>query len=383
MSTDSLIKLLSELIEIDSSNVFLVPGSAGEKEVQLFMQQYLQNLGIPAQIEMMEDGYTNLTACIPGSGGGKDITLYAHADTVGYAAWKDTALKPRVEGDRLFGLGAADDKGHCAAILLAVERIVRENIKLKGDIHICFVSDEEGQSKGAMDYVQRHAPTAAIVLEPGPIQHITTTHQGFGWLDIHVKGRAAHGSAPEHGIDAISRMGEILVRLEKLKNDVFKKTVHPMNGETVYHASVITGGSDYGTYPDGCKLGIEIGTQPGETIQNRIDDIHAIFEDVKKIYPDLNARVEINIAREPFLARGHEALYEIYADEIRRVTGKTPEEKGANMWGDAQLFQDGGFPTIMTGASGANFHAADEWVSLTELSWLIEILVNTVQAYCG
>ncbi|MDR1137539.1 MAG: M20/M25/M40 family metallo-hydrolase [Synergistaceae bacterium] len=383
MSADSLIELLSELIRIDSSNVFLNPGSPGEKEAQLYMQRRLNNLGISAALETIEDGYANLTACLKGEGGGRDITLYAHADTVGYAAWKDTALKPRVEGNRLYGLGSADDKGHCASILLAAERIVRDGFKLKGDVHLCFVCDEEGRSKGAMDYVKRHPPTPIIVLEPAPIHHITTTHQGFGWLDIRVKGRAAHGSAPEYGIDAVSRMGEILVRLERLKNDVFKKTVHPMNGETVYHASVIAGGSDYGTYPDSCALGIEIGTQPGETIQNRIDDINAIFGDVKKIYPDLDARVDINIAREPFLARGHEEIFELYADNVRRVTGKTPEEKGANMWTDAQLFQDGGFPTIMTGAGGAHFHAADEWVSLTELRQLTDILVNTVKTYCG
>ncbi|MDR1514477.1 MAG: M20/M25/M40 family metallo-hydrolase [Synergistaceae bacterium] len=378
-----IVDLIGALVAIDSSNAFLIPGSPGERKVQEFILGYLTKLGLEAKIEPTNDGHTNLAACFKGIGGGKNITLYAHADTVGYELWRDRALKLDRRGDTLVGLGAADDKGHCAAAILAVERLIEEGCRPRGDVNLAFVADEEGRSAGAFGYVRDHTPETALILESAPVERINVTHQGFGWLDITVKGKAAHGSAPGEGRDAIARMAEIIVRLQKLAREKYAAHSHPLNGETVYHTGTITGGTDYGTYPEHCKLGIEIGTQPGETIKSRVDEIEEIFEQVRTIYPDLDASVGVTIARDPFEARGHEEIYAAYEKALAKVTGKTAVAVGENSWGDAQIFQDAGFPTIGVGADGGNLHAPDEWVSLSELEELVEVVAETIKDYCG
>jgi acetylornithine deacetylase len=178
-------------------------------------------------------------------------------------------------------------------------------------------------------------------------------------------------------------MAEILVRLEKLRREVYAPAAHPLNGEIVFHTGTIIGGTDYGTYPENCRLGVEIGTQPGETMRNRIDEIGKIFADVAKIHPDLETHVETKIARDPFEARGHEEIYDVYASALERVTGKKAEATGGNSWGDAQLFQDAGFPTIGVGAMGENLHAPDEWVSIGELEQLVRVITAVAVTDCG
>jgi len=380
---NTIIDLVSELIKIDSSNSWLIPGSPGEKNVQLSIQEYFRKLGIETYFEEIDERHSNLVGCIKGGGGGKSLTLYAHCDTVGYALWKERALVPCIKGDHLIGLGAADDKGHAAAIMLSLTEIIESEIKLRGDINICLVSDEEGTSCGAMEYVKKHTPGAALVLESAPINRINISHQGFGWLDIKVKGNAAHGSASEAGIDAIIHMAEVIVRLQRNKRELFEKNPHPLNGETVFHTGTIAGGTDYATYPDYCQLGIEIGIQPGETIENRICEIEKIFKEVKQIYPGFEGSVDIRIARNPFEAKGHDVLYEILSVEIEKITHKKAVAVGENSWGDAQLFQDAGFPTLGVGANGGNLHAPDEWISISELEQLIQILISVIVKFCA
>jgi len=385
MSTKSedVIQLDSELVKIDSSNPWLIPGSPGESKIATYIANWLRPLGLEVRLEEVEPGRNNMIAILKGTGGGKSLCLSAHLDTVGYALWKDRALQPRVEGDRLYGLGADDDKAGCTAAMLAVKSVVEKKIRLKGDVWIALVIDEEGTSSGSMAFVKKYKPDAAIVMDGGSLKKITVNSQGFGWLDIIVEGKAAHGCAPEIGIDAIVHMAEVITRLHKLDETKFVPNPHPLNGRTVFHTGTISGGTDYATYPDICKLGIEIGTQPGETIQNRVDEIERIFEEVKQIHPDFKGRVEVNLARNPFEPKGYEDLWKILASEVEKRTGKPPEPDGANGWGDAALFAEAGIPTVGISAAGANFHAPNEWVSISELTLLVDIIASTISCFCA
>jgi acetylornithine deacetylase/succinyl-diaminopimelate desuccinylase-like protein len=377
------VELISELVRIDSSNPWLVPGSVGESNVTKFISNWLKPLGVEVRLEEVEDGRPNLIALWNGTGGGKSLCINAHSDTVGYAPWRDQALIPQVVGDRIIGLGSADDKGHCAVAMLVLKSLVESGVRLRGDFSIALTIDEEGTSSGTMAYLKHYHPDAVVVLEPFGLGNITITHQGFGWLDIVVKGQAAHGCAPELGIDAIAHMAEVITRLQKLDREKYTPTAHPLNGKTVFHTGTIIGGTDYATYPGECRLGIEIGTQPGETIEDRVAEIEAIFSEVKSIYPNFNGRVEVKLARDPFEAKGHEVLWDILSSEVEKEIGHSVTPVGENAWGDAALFQDAGIPTLMLGAYGENFHAPGEWVSLSELVKLTRVMESTVRKFCG
>jgi succinyl-diaminopimelate desuccinylase len=376
--------LLSSLVRIDSVTPWLIPGGAGEMEVARFMAHWLEPVGVDVTIEEPESGRANLIARWRGTGGGRTLCLNAHSDTVGYAAWPDSARVPRIEGDHMLGLGAADDKGHCAAALLALKSAVLSGRRMRGDLMVAIVADEEGASIGTQHLVDHHRSEidGAIILEANGLGNVLVTHQGFGWIDIIVHGTAAHGSAPDKGVDAIVHMAEVVRRLHELDRNTYQANPHPMNGRTVFHTGTIAGGTDYATYPDRCIVGIEIGTQPGETLKDRVREIEQIFAEVAASEKGFRGETNVRIDRNPFEAAGHEDLWQALSGAISNVAGITATQLGDNAWMDAALMQEGGIPTLVTGASGGNFHAPDEWVSLSELAKLADLLRETAFTYC-
>ena len=374
--------VLSDLVRIDARNPWLIPGAPGEGEIAAYVANRLRGLEVDLAIDEVAPGRPNVVARWRGDGGGPSLGLNAHLDTVGDASWPDRAMRPQVEGDRLIGLGAADDKGHVAVLVLLLESLVRSGRRLRGDLVVAFTMDEEATSAGTMDLVARHPMDAAIVVEPFGLGQAVVTHQGFGWLDIVVHGRAAHGSAPEVGIDAISHAAAVVRGLDRLGAG-WAAAPHPLNGATVYHASTIVGGSDYATYPATCVVGIEIGTQPGEAIADRVHELEAIFAGIRAEDPDFSAEVVVKLERDPFEARGHESLWAALEAANTEVVGAPLVAVGENAWMDAALMQSAGIATLSIGATGDHFHAPDEWVSLTELVAVGEILDRTIIRFCG
>jgi acetylornithine deacetylase/succinyl-diaminopimelate desuccinylase-like protein len=320
-------------------------------------------------------------ARLRGTGGGPTLCLNAHTDTVGYEGWPDEALVPRVSGDRMYGLGASDDKAGCTAALLAMRSVAESGVRLSGDLLVALVADAEGISSGTADLTSRGGIDAAIVIEPQPIENLVVEHQGFGWIDVITYGVAAHGSAPEAGVDAIVHMAEVLTRLHRLDKTKFQANPSLLNGRAVFHAATISGGTHYATYPDFARLGIEIGTQPGEQLADRIAEIEAIFAEVSKNEPGFRGEIDVKLEREPFVARGHEELQEVITWAMRDVLGKPPKVTGINAWRDAALMQAAGIPTLLMGSAGGNAHTANEWASISDIIKLCEILSRVAVAY--
>ena len=379
-----LVSLLSDLVRIESVTPWLIPDGAGEAAIARSIAQWLADLdGVEVTLEEVADGRPNLIARLAGRGGGPSLVLNAHADTVGYANWRDRALVPERDGDRLVGLGAADDKSSCAMGMLALRSLVQRGVRLRGDLVLACTIDEEGISIGTEDLIRRHQMDAALILEPEGIDRIIVEHQGFGWIDLIAHGRAAHGSAPDVGVDAIARMADVIGGLERLDATGFGHGPGGLSGPTVFHTGTIGGGTDYATYPSRCVLGIEIGTQPGEHLADRVREIEAIYADVARRHPGFRGEVAVRLDRDPFRAEGHERLYDALALAVERTIGRPAVPAGYNGWGDSGLTQAAGIATLSYGALGGNFHAPDEWVSVSEVVQGVAILEEAIAAYCG
>jgi acetylornithine deacetylase/succinyl-diaminopimelate desuccinylase-like protein len=374
--------LLSDLVRIDSVTPWLIPDGAGEGAIARFMSDWLAPLGVEVALEEVEAGRPNLVARLAGTGGGRSLCLNAHSDTVGYANWADRALLPERRGERLIGVGVADDKSGCAVGMLALRDLATSGRRLRGDVVLACTIDEEGASIGTTALLSRHTYDGAMVLEPHEVELIVVEHQGFGWLDIIVHGKPAHGSAPDEGIDAIVHMARVIDGLAAL-DARFKAAPDPRNSRTVLHTGTIAGGTDYATYPSRAILGIEIGTQPGETMAARIADIEAIFDDCRNELPGFSAEIRVAIERDPFRASGHEVLLAAAQGGASRTLGQPLREVGLNGWTDAALMQDAGIPTILFGPTGSNYHSPDEWVSLPSCVQAVEIVVATATDFCG
>ncbi len=374
-------ELLGAMVRIESVTPWLIPTGSGEAKVAAFIANWLDGTGAEIEIVEVEPGRPNVLARLRGTGGGPTLCLNAHSDTVGYEGWPDDALEPRVDGDRMYGLGAADDKGGCAAAMLVLRSLAESGARLRGDLLVACVADEEGISIGSEHLTRRGGIDAAIVIEPQPTHELVIEHQGFGWIDVITYGVAAHGCEPDVAVDAIVHLAEVITRLHRLDRKVFQRQPSLLNGRTVFHTGTVTGGTDYATYPSFAKVGIEVGTQPGEHLSDRVAEIEDIFVEVARNEPGFSGEVDIRLNREPFVARGQEALQDVVVKAMTTVLGREPKITGMNGWTDAALLQAAGIPTLLMGATGGNYHTAGEWASISELVRLCDILEQTARHF--
>lgn len=365
MSSSSLTDLAAELVRIDSVNPDLVPGGAGEGELAHLVAEWLADAGLEVEMEEVAPGRPNVVGRARGSGGGSTLLLNAHMDTVGYDDM-EAPLKPRVEDGRLYGRGAYDMKGSLAAIMIAGAEAVHAG--LRGDVLVAAVVDEEVYSIGAEAAARRYPADAAIVAEPTE-RRLVVAHKGFVWMEVETKGRAAHGSRPDLGEDAIVAMGRILTGVGEHAQKLLAHPSHPLLGSGSVHASLISGGVELSTYPESCVLSLERRTVPGETV-----------ELVERQIRELAGRAEIRttFVREPFEVAQEEPIVQAV---FRHAGG--PEVVGLPFWADSAVFAAAGIPTVVFGPGGEGAHAQVEWVDLAELESCKDVYVAVARELCA
>src|SRR4051812_34970978 len=220
---NEILDLLSTLVAIDSVNPSLVPGGAGEAEIAAFVRDWATAAGLEADVLEGTPGRPSVVVRAPGGGGGRTLLLCGHLDTVtveGMAA----PHTPRVDGDRLHGRGGYDMKAGVAAALIACREAPA--LGLAGDVLGAAGADEEHASLGIQEVLGRVRADAAIVTEPTELD-VVVAHKGFVWSEVEVTGRAAHGSRPHLGVDAILKCGPILTELGSLDEALGART-HPL-----------------------------------------------------------------------------------------------------------------------------------------------------------
>lgn len=369
-----LARLTSELVSIDSVNPSLVAGGAGEMEIAHLVAEWMRGAGLEVEVVEPVAGRPSVVGIARGTGGGRSLMLNAHLDTVGTAGMEEP-FSGRVEGGRLYGRGALDMKGSLAAILLAGREAARRG--LRGDVVVAAVADEEAGSIGTEAVLERHRADAAIVAEPTWLE-LAIGHRGFVGLEVEVTGRAAHGSRPDRGLDAIVRMGRVLVGLEQLDRRLRGTTPHPLLGTASAHASVIEGGQELSSYPARCGLLAERRTLPGETGEDVRRELEEILAAAGRGDPGFRAEVRVPFARD---------AYEIAADdpfvELSRRHAGGPALVGMPFWADSGLIAAAGIPTVLFGPGGEGLHETEEWVELADLERCLDVYLAVADEVCA
>ena len=363
----SVAELAAALVGIDSVNPELVPGGAGETEIASYVAAWLEAAGLEVEVDEAAPGRPSVVGIARGHGGGQSLLLNAHMDTVGYAGMEHP-LEPRIEDGRLYGRGAYDMKGSLAAIMVAGAEAANEN--LRGDVLVTAVADEEVASVGSEAVAQCHASDAAIVSEPTQLR-LAVAHKGFVWLEIETFGRAAHGSRPDLGIDAIVRMGRVLTGLGALDEALRANPSHHLLGSGSLHASLIEGGQELSSYAERCLLQLERRTVPGETPA-------LVEEQVRQVLDGDDGEVRTTFVREPFEVSEEESVVEM----VLRHAGE-PEVVGVPFWADSAVFAAAGIPTVLFGPTGEGAHAEVEWVDLASVERCKDIYLAVAREFCA
>ena len=371
--------LLASLVGINSINPSLVPGAVGETDIARFVKGWLDERGILAEVHDAAPNRPSLIARVPGKGGGPSLLLNAHLDTVGVDGMPDP-FNPRVQDGRMYGRGSYDMKAGLAACMLGLAD-VRPG-ELAGDVFLAAVADEEHASLGVQEVLKRIRADAAIVTEPTSLQ-VCIAHKGFSWHEIVTSGRAAHGSQPQLGIDAIAHMGRVLGRLEALQAELRRRAPHPLLGQGSLHASLISGGQELSSYPATCTLQLERRTLPAEGIASVEHEIEGLLDALAAEDPQFQARQRTTLSRPPFCVSENEAIVLTLLREASVVLGTTPATIGASFWMDAAFLAAAGIPTVAFGPHGAGAHAIDEWVDLRSVDQCRETLVRTIRSFSG
>ncbi|GAA0420414.1 acetylornithine deacetylase [Acrocarpospora corrugata] len=371
--------LLARLIAIDSVNPELSPGSRGETGIADFCGDWLASRGFEVHRLERRPGRPSLVAIARGTGGGRSLMLNGHLDTVGLTGYDGDPLEPRIHDGKMFGRGSFDMKSGLAAMMTAA---VRARGRLRGDVILACVADEEHGSLGTEEVLGSFTADAAIVTEPSHLE-VTLAHKGFAWFDVEIEGRAAHGSRPELGVDAIAKAGHFLVALEELGRELARGPAHPLLGTGTVHASVIRGGEEPSTYPAHCHVTLERRTVPGEDADTVERELTAILDRLAATVTDFRYQLSRGLHREPFAADPEAEIVRTLTRHAARALGHPPTVRAEPFWTDCALLDRAGIPCLLFGVDGGGAHAATEWVGLASLHRTADILTDTVTDFCS
>jgi acetylornithine deacetylase len=287
-----------------------------------------------------------------------------------------------VERDgRLYGRGAQDMKGGVAAMIDAARVVAAQGLDA-GRLIVAAVVDEEYASAGADALVTRWTADAAVVTEPTDLQ-VAVAHKGFAWLEVETRGRAAHGSRPADGIDAILRMGRVLAALEQADRRLQAGTRHPLLGPASLHASVIDGGRELSSYPDHCRLQLERRTLPGETDADVLNEVEAILDRLRAADPLFDASAQLVFARAAHELPGNSPIAAALAGAIKAAGAPQPVIGGMSFWTDAAVLGQAGIPSLLYGPGGAGLHSTEEYVTLADVVLCRNALAALAIGWCG
>lgn len=348
------VSLLRELVSIDSVNPGLVPGAAGEQDIADRLASRLARSGFTVtQVPMPgSDGRPSLVAVPPAVSGGPTVVLNGHLDTVGVAGMPDP-FNPRVDGDRLYGRGAADMKGGIAALVVAAEHLVAAQARVRPVL--VLVADEEDASAGSGATIAALPdlgvqPDACVIAEPTDVA-VTRSLRGFAVVRVRFAGRAAHSSQAELGVNAITHLGRLLHAVEG-----HAPAVRARGGDLM--VTVAHGGSSAFVVPDAAECLVELRTTAGQRSADALAEVQDLLD------PTWQAEAELVVSRDGWRMDADGPAAELAKSLGAHLgTGATFD---APYWMEAPLWQQV-CPTLVCGPAGGGLHAVDEWVDLGQV----------------
>jgi acetylornithine deacetylase/succinyl-diaminopimelate desuccinylase family protein len=367
-------RLLCDLVRIPSINPMgrkMSGPEVFEHRLTAYLEDFFRGLGVPCERQTIAPLRDNIIARWD-IGSARTLLLEVHQDTVPVDHMTVEPFGAVIENGRLYGRGACDIKGGMAAMLAAFARLVKEKPASASNVILACTVDEEHTFLGVQELVRRGIRAdMAIAAEPTQLD-IVHAHKGVCRWDITTPGRACHSSAPEQGVNAIYRMGRLLVAIERYAATLRTTRIDPLLGPATISVGRIEGGASANTVPERCRIEIDRRVVPGEDPLAAPEQLAAfLMEEAGIDFPFQSSEPWINA---PALGTDQ------HADIVLRLGQAIDAVRGAHRvltvpYGtDASTIATAGIPSVVFGPGDiAKAHTCDEWVPLDEVEQAAEI----------
>lgn len=367
------------------------PRGSTLKVIQV-IEKWLKERNLDYIVSFSKDKLNNIII----SYGGKPengLIFLGHLDVapVGdQSQWKYGPFSATRSEDKLYGRGAADMKSAVSAFLYALYALIENGFKPKNGITIALTSDEEMGGSNGTGYLVSNGILKgkyAIVGEPTGSQKtgfsIVLGERGFIWLQLIVKGKAAHGSLPIAGLNAIeeaisiiydlrSQLGglhEVNKNINELLNSSSSLLANHANALGITHEALIEsilnptlnigfirGGSSINMVSDECVVGLDIRVPIGLSVD-------AILNALKKY----DAHYHIIGIAEPSMTDPNSPIVKMVSDAFSKVYNYEPKPLVTYASSDAHYLRRAGIPTVLLGPGSETVHAVNEYVYIDDV----------------
>jgi acetylornithine deacetylase len=326
---------------------------------------------------------------------GKSLILNGHIDVVPVGAeklWSRPPFEPHVDGDRLYGRGAADMKAGIVAYTMALRALQRLGFEPAAKVIAQSVIEEECTGNGALAcLVEGYAADAAII--PEPFEGLMSAQMGVMWMTIDVHGVPVHAAYAHTGISAIDFGHYLVGELRKLeaqwnqpecRHPMYCRHDHPIN----FNLGRFAGGEWTSSVSTHCRIDMRLGFYPGRPCAEVRAEVEALLQRAHQAHPARRS-VRVDVTYQGFQAEGCVVDLQVPAMQQlmqchRDIAGEEPQTIASTATTDVRFFHlNGRIPATCYGPYGENIHGIDEWVSIASLQRVTAVLALFIARWCG
>ena len=380
ISEDEAASLLGDLVAIPSVNPLHgteVDPPFGEAGVAKYVADFGRSLGLVVERQTVLPGRDNVLVRLEGNDPGRCLLFECHMDTVPGWTSEPGPFDPRIQGGRLYGRGACDVKGTLTSMLLALRLLVTRGIKPPRTIVLAATVDEEHQARGVHRLAADEAfAEAAVVAEPTELS-VVVAHKGCVRWRLVTRGRSAHSSKAELGVNAIDAMVDVLAELRRTVSTDLMTRVHPLVGHPTMSICTIRGGVAVNVIPDECVVEIDRRTIPNEDLDRVLHSMTATVEEIVAAHPGLHAELEPPFVVDPALGTSVDApIVKDLTRAVSTIVGRR-DVRGVAFGTDASKLSQVGIPCVVFGPGSIDLaHTDQESIEIAEVARAAEILAT-------
>lgn len=326
---------------------------------------------------------------------GQSLILNGHIDVVPVGAdklWSRPPFEPHVEGDRLYGRGAADMKAGIVAYTMALRALQRLGFEPAAKVIAQSVIEEECTGNGALAcLVEGYTADAAII--PEPFEGLMSAQMGVMWMTIDVHGVPVHAAYAHTGISAIDFGHYLVGELRQLeaqwnrpecRHPMYCTHDHPVN----FNLGRFAGGEWTSSVSTHCRIDMRLGFYPGRSCAEVRAEVEALLKRAHEAHP-ARGSVRVDVSYQGFQAEG--CVVDLQGSAMqqlmqchRDIAGSQAQTIASTATTDVRFFHlYGHIPATCYGPYGENIHGIDEWVSIASMQRVTAVLALFIARWCG